>query len=90
MNMWGFQDTLFDHLEALFIEFLKEKGTELKSEFYIPFVVDSLVKAGKCKAKVLVSESSWFGVTYPEDKPEVQINLKKLIADGIYPEKLFS
>ena len=90
MNMWGFQDTLFDYLEELFIEFLKEKGSELKSEFYIPFVVDALVKAGKCTAKVLISESEWFGVTYPEDKPEVQKKLAGLIADGVYPGKLFN
>ena len=90
MNMWGFQDTLFDYLEELFTEFLKEKGTELKSEFYIPFVVDSLVKAGRCTTKVLVSESAWFGVTYPEDKPLVQSSLQKLIGENIYPEKLFS
>ena len=90
MNMWGFQDTLFDYLEELFVEFLKEKGGELKSEFYIPFVVDSLVKANKCTAKVLISESAWFGITYPDDKPEVQKNLNKLIADGVYPAKLFN
>ena len=90
MNMWGFQDSLFDYLEELFIEFLKEKGSELKSEFYIPFVVDALVKANKCTAKVLISDSAWFGVTYPEDKPEVQKNLKQLIAEGVYPEKLFN
>ena len=90
MNMWGFQDTIFDRLEALFIDFLKEKGGELKSEFYIPFVVDALVKANKCTARVLISESAWFGITYQDDKPEVQKNLAKLIADGIYPAKLFN
>ena len=90
MNMWGFQDSLFDYLEELFTEFLKEKGTELKSEFYIPFVVDSLVKSGRCTTKVLVSDSEWFGVTYPEDKPFVQKSLQNLIANNIYPEKLFS
>ena len=90
MNMWGFQDTLFDYLEELFIVFLKKRGTELKSEFYIPFAVDSLIKAGRCTAKVLISESAWFGITYKEDKPEVQKSLKKLIESGVYPEKLFS
>ncbi len=90
MNMWGFQDSLFNYLEELFTAFLKEKGNELKSEFYIPFVVDSLVKAGRCTTKVVVSESEWFGVTYPEDKPFVQNNLQKLIAKGTYPKKLFS
>ncbi len=89
MNMWGFQDTVFDYLEELFVEFLKAKGTELKSEFYIPAVVDTLVKKGCCTAKVLISESAWFGITYQDDKPEVQKKLKGLISDGIYPEKLF-
>ncbi len=89
LNMWGFQDSLFDYLEELFIEFLKERGTELKSEFYIPSVVDALVKGNKAKVKVLTSEDSWFGVTYQEDKADVQAKLNKLIEAGKYPEKLF-
>ena len=31
----------------------------------------------------------WFGVTYHEDKPYVQAELKKMHEDGTYPEKLF-
>lgn len=89
LNMWGFQDSLFGYLEELFIEFLKERGTELKSEFYIPSVVDALVKGNKAKVKVLTSEDSWFGVTYQEDKADVQAKLNKLIEAGKYPEKLF-
>lgn len=89
LNMWGFQDSLFDYLEELFIEFLKAKGNELKSEFYIPSVVDSLVKGNKAKVKVLTSEDSWFGVTYQEDKADVQAKLNKLIEAGKYPAKLF-
>ena len=89
LNMWGFQDSLFDYLEELFIEFLKARGNELKSEFYIPSVVDSLVKSNKAKVKVLTSEDSWFGVTYQEDKADVQAKLNKLIEAGKYPAKLF-
>ena len=89
LNMWGFQDSLFGYLEELFIEFLKERGTELKSEFYIPSIVDSLVKGNKAKVKVLTSCDSWFGVTYQEDKPYVQAELKKMHEDGTYPAKLF-
>ncbi|MBQ9789373.1 MAG: nucleotidyltransferase [Lentisphaeria bacterium] len=89
LNMWGFQDSLFDYLEELFTEFLKERGTELKSEFYIPSVVDALVKSKKAKVKVLTSEDSWFGVTYQEDKADVQAKLNKLIEAGKYPAKLF-
>ena len=89
MNMWGFPPSIFDELEPLFTEFLKQRGTELKSEFYIPFVADTLIKSGKCKLKVFTSPDSWFGVTYKEDKPVVQNGLKKLVAAGVYPENLF-
>ncbi len=89
MNMWGFQSSLFDALETQFIDFLKAHGTELKSEFYIPFVADTLVRQGKATVKVLTSDDSWFGVTYQEDKPVVKNGLEALVKAGRYPEKLF-
>ena len=75
---------------AMFEEFLKERGTELKSEFYIPFVVAEMIHNGKANVKVLRSADSWFGVTYREDKPRVQADIKALIAKGVYPENLFA
>lgn len=89
MNMWGFQSSLFDALETQFIDFLKAHGTELKSEFYILFVADTLVRQGKATVKVLTSDDSWFGVTYQEDKPVVKNGLEALVKAGRYPEKLF-
>lgn len=89
MNMWGFQTSLFDDLEDLFRGFLKKHSTEIKSEFYIPFVADELVKAGRIKVNVLTSGDSWFGVTYKEDKPVVQNGLRALVDAGAYPENLF-
>lgn len=89
MNMWGFQASLFDALETQFTEFLGAHGTELKSEFYIPFVADTLVRQGKASVQVLTSEDSWFGVTYQEDKPVVKSGLNALVKAGKYPEKLF-
>ena len=89
MNMWGFQPSLFEHLEELFTGFLKEHGGELKSEFYIPFVADALIKRGRAKVRMLTSADSWFGVTYREDKPLVQQGLAALTAAGKYPENLF-
>jgi hypothetical protein len=90
MNFWGFHPSLFSHLEEGFKAFLAEKGSELKSEFYIPMHVDNLIKAAKVKAKVLSSDASWFGVTYKEDKPIVIDSINKLIAAGKYPEKLWN
>ena len=89
MNFWGFMPSLFDGLGALFEDFLSKRGTELKSEFYIPAAVFSLIQAGKAEVKVLESTDSWFGVTYREDKPRVQEDIKALIANGVYPEKIF-
>ncbi|MDA3930731.1 MAG: nucleotidyltransferase [Prolixibacteraceae bacterium] len=89
MNFWGFHQTLFNHLEEGFIEFLKEEGNELKSEFFIPFHVDDLIKANKTQVKVLTSNANWFGVTYKEDKPVVVEKIKELIEAGKYPKKLW-
>ena len=90
MNFWGFMPSLFDGMGAMFNEFLSKRGTELKSEFYIPVVVAEMVHSGKASVKVLRSSDSWFGVTYREDKPRVQADIKALIAAGVYPENLFA
>ena len=89
MNMWGFTPILFDYLQEMFEGFLKESSTELKSEFLIPKVINDLIQTGLEEVHVLRSDSSWFGVTYKEDKPFVQGEIQKLIDAGIYPKKLF-
>ncbi|MCI5508074.1 MAG: nucleotidyltransferase, partial [Bacteroidales bacterium] len=61
----------------------------LKSEFFIPLMVDTLIKQGKATCEVLDTTSKWFGVTYPEDRPEVVAKFQKLADDGVYPEKMF-
>ena len=89
MNMWGFTPSLFEHLERLFIEFLQVSGQQEKSEFYIPSVADTLIKANKAEVKVMESRDSWFGITYREDKDNVVESIRTLVAKGIYPHKLF-
>ena len=89
MNCWGFTPKLFDELEERFRKFLAARGEELKSEWYIPFVVDELIKEGKASCAVLPTDSSWFGVTYREDKPFVVDEIKKLVDAGEYPATLF-
>ena len=90
MNMWGFTPEYFDHSLHAFGEFIKEHGSELKSEFYIPTVVNQLIVAGKATCKVLDTPSKWFGVTYSEDRPRVVFKISELIHNGIYPNKLFA
>ena len=89
MNMWGFMPSIFDHLEKMFNEFLDENISDLKSEFLIPSVVNDLIEKNIEKVQVLKTKSTWFGVTYIEDKPFVKNQIKELIQTGIYPEKLF-
>ncbi len=89
MNMWGFKPSYFEHTEKHFVNFIIEKGHELKSEFYIPTVIDKLIKDEVLDVKVLSTTSQWFGVTYPEDKIAVQGELNKLIEAGEYPENVW-
>jgi NDP-sugar pyrophosphorylase family protein len=90
MNIWGFTPFIFDQLEQQFLEFLKTQGRQEKSELYIPTVVNTLVSGQQARVKVLASREVWFGVTYQEDRPHVIQNIQKLIAQGVYPEKLWS
>ena len=90
MNCWGFTPRLFAELEDRFAKFLAARGTEMKSEWYIPFVVDELIREGKADCRVLPTDSSWFGVTYREDKPFVMGEIKKLVDAGEYPANLLA
>lgn len=49
-----------------------------------------MLRDGKCTVKVLETKDNWFGVTYKEDKAAVVESFKKLIADGVYQEELYS
>jgi UTP-glucose-1-phosphate uridylyltransferase len=89
MNFWGFNPSLFGYIEQEFTGFLKADLDHTKSEFYIPFIVDNLIKSGKEKVKVLHNPGQWFGITYPDDKPLVIKKIKELISLGVYPENLW-
>ena len=89
MNVWGFTPDLFGFLESMFIQFLKEEGGALKSEYLIPSVVNNLIQTDRKSVHILHSSAKWFGVTYKEDKSYVMDEIKKLIKDGHYPKNLF-
>lgn len=89
MNMWGFTPEYFEYTEAAFKEFLTEHGQELKTEFYIPTLVNDLIKAGKATCQVLDTPAKWFGVTYADDRQMVVDKIKALVDAGVYPNKLF-
>lgn len=90
MNCWAFSPKIFEKLEEKFIHFLEEKGTEMKSEFYIPTAVQNLKDDGLAQIKVMTSEDIWFGVTYAADKDVVTSELAQMHEDVIYPDDLWS
>lgn len=89
LNCWAFTPALFAGLDAQLRTFLAERGGEPKAEFYLPAAVSTMIQQGAATVQVLPTESSWFGVTYREDKPRVVASIAALIASGQYPAKLF-
>ncbi|HEU5081214.1 MAG TPA: NTP transferase domain-containing protein [Opitutaceae bacterium] len=94
MNCWGFTPALFRALEEEFAGFLtrelSQPATAAKAEFYLPAAISNLIVRGRLVADVLPSESSWFGVTYKDDKPRVVASIRTLISAGLYPENLWA
>lgn len=89
MNFWGFTPKCFEFGNRLFEEFLESNKGNLKAEFYIPSVVNEILKSGIAHVEVLKSDARWFGVTYKEDKDIVQNAIGKLKANHIYPKHLW-
>jgi len=89
MNMMGFTPSIFNQLRDRFEKFLKESGKNIKAEFLLPNVLNDVVRNKEAVVKVLPSRAKWFGVTYPEDRKNVITNIRKLIEEGRYPEKLW-
>lgn len=90
MNFWGLKPNVFKYLNSGFKEFLIQKGNELKSEYFIPLLINDNIVNGTIHTKVIKCDSPWFGVTYREDKPFVQQRIKELIEQGEYPTNLWS
>lgn len=89
MNMWGVTPDLLEELNSGFAEFLAAGAIDnLKSEYLLPQVIDKMIREGRATVKVLDTNDKWFGVTYHEDKEAVVKALRKLVDDGLYPEKI--
>jgi hypothetical protein len=89
MNMWGFTPSLFEELDAGFVEFLRDCGSDLKAEYLLPERVGDLVAAGRARVQVLRTDARWFGITYKEDKPFVERAVRELVEHGAYPPSLW-
>lgn len=90
MNMWGLTPAFMETLEKGFVEFLGNlKPGEIKKEYLLPELIDSLIKSGHVQVDVLDTRDTWFGVTYQEDKATVMEAFKNLMLHGMYPVNLY-
>ncbi len=85
MNLWGFHHSVLAEIEAQFQAFVEANFNNSRAEFYIPTVINNLLKANKISLKVLHSDNQWYGVTYPEDKETV----RRALAGMGYPKGLW-
>ena len=89
MNFWIFHPSIFPHLETGFQKFL-EREPAIKAEFFLPSLVDDLVKNNQVEVQSLATDALWKGVTYPDDKIELQEFLTQQTENNQYPEFLWS
>ncbi len=89
MNMWGLNPTVFKQVRERFSTFLDQNIKNPNAEYYIPELVDQLIREGEARVKVLKCDAAWFGITYREDRMSVKNNILKKINDGEYPRKLW-
>lgn len=90
LNMWGFKPSIFECLRREFTEFLELRGEDLKAEFFIPTVVNTLIVRQQVRTAVLETPETWCGVTYPQEKDVVVQRIRALIAAGVYPANLWA
>lgn len=89
MNFWGFTPRLFDFLETVFPAWLQDHGTSAKDEWYIPFVVDELIRLGQADVRVMHTDGVWQGMTYRAERPDVVASLEHYAQTGDYPRPLW-
>ena len=89
MNMWGFDRSVFRHIKKRFSSFLDNNMANPKAEYYIPTLVDQLIRDGEALVKVLDCDATWFGITYREDKEAAVKSISEKINKGEYPKNLW-
>lgn len=91
MNCWGFTPDLFADLENGLRTFWEVNRADLsRCEYYLPAAVQEQRDSGLCDVRVYPTSSQWLGVTYPQDKRQVQDSIADLIRQGIYPADLWA
>jgi len=89
MNFWGFHPDVFPLFKKGFQHFLKYTQPTEKQEYFIPLVVDMMIKMNLSTYEVIPSNSEWIGVTYREDREPTMHKFAEMGKNHVYPNKLF-
>ena len=89
MNLFGFSPKAFEEFHVYWDNFMKESADSLKAESLLPVAASDIIRHNQGIIKVFTSEESWFGMTYPEDRPMVKAEILRKIQNGYYPKKLW-
>jgi len=90
MNIWGFKPSFLPYIGSQFRTFLQQAGNDLRAEFFLPDVVDAMIRDGQGEVEILRSDADWCGMTRREDKNAVARHIESLVRDGQYPETLWT
>lgn len=92
MNFWGFHPALLPRMEKYFEDFLRNLDPNdiksLEEECLLPVMINDFLRSGELSVFAAPSHDKWFGITYKEDKEDVQNKLKYLRDTGVYPSEL--
>ena len=90
MNFWICNASIFNYIEAYFKKFLENPDNIEKSEIYLPFVTQEMMENGHITVEIIEAKSTWFGVTYYDDKELAVATLAELTKQGTYSTPLWA
>ncbi len=90
MNCWGFGPAMLDELERGFPAWLDANlpVNPEKAEYFLPFVANDAIHAGRASVRVLPCREQWYGMTYKADMQSVRDAIARMQAEGVYPKTL--
>ena len=91
MNLLGFPKEFLEHIKEELVPFLEKNKEDLSTvEYLMPDVLSNQIKNNTALVKVVETESRWYGMTYKDDKKEVENAIQNMINEGIYKNDLWS
>ena len=80
---------MWTELDKRFPKFRDGMTDPLTEEYLLPGIADGMIKDG-VPFTLMPTDDQWFGVTYKEDRQSVVDSFRKLYADGVYRDDLYS